>query len=80
VIKLSIKKEDVYRLIDELDEYETQRAYDFLKRLISSKNKKQQKLIEADNSPLDDNERRDLEEILKEDSVDWEDVKRELDL
>jgi len=36
--------------------------------------------MEADNSPLDDEEKEALAEVVKEDTVNWEDVKRELEL
>lgn len=76
---MSIRKEDVYKLIDEMDKEETELAHKVLKNIMKKKSKNIME-IEADNSPLDEEERAALGELIKEDTVDWEDVKRELEL
>lgn len=77
---LSIRKEDIYKLIDQMNEEETSLAYKILKSIIKDKNKNFSELLEADNTPLDQDEKEALAKMVKEDTVDWEDVKRELDL
>ncbi|RWR14070.1 hypothetical protein QNH23_08325 [Siminovitchia fortis] len=77
---MSIRKEDVYKLVDQMDEDETEQAYEMLKLLLSKKGKGLYELAEADNTPLDEEELKELTDVIKEESVDWEEVKRELGL
>lgn len=59
---MSIRKKDVYNLLEELNENETELAYKFLRKIVHS-----------------DEEPTDLTEVIKEDAVEWESVKNDME-
>lgn len=78
---MSIRKEDVHELVDKMDQTETTIAYKLLKKILMKQFEDETVLsIEADNEPLNEGEQKELAEVIKEDTIDWEVLKRELDL
>lgn len=73
---MNIRKEDLYSLIDLVDEKDTNLVYNLLNFVIE-KNNDRDITIEADNSPLTDQEKKILKEaeidIENGDLVNWED-------
>jgi hypothetical protein len=84
---MSIRNEDIYHLIDQLDNDDRKIVFDLLQRLIHRPIKMtdedgEQFIVEADNSPLTKEEIKALEQADREidngEVVDWEEAKREL--
>jgi hypothetical protein len=73
---VSVKKEDIYRLIDRMDPSDHEFVYELLQRLIHADDK-----MVSDNSPLTEEEMKDIEEararVNNGEYVKWEDIKRE---
>lgn len=74
---LSIRKEDLHRLIDRLDEKNQRTAYDFLRYLIDRQKDPYYEINqrEPDDIPMSQEE---LEQFNDNDFVPWEEVKRGL--
>ncbi len=74
---MSIRKEDLYKLIELFDENDTKLAYDLIQGVIEKDNK-EELIVEADNSPLTVNEKNILEQaeidIKNNDLVDWDKI------
>jgi len=67
VVKLSIRKEDIYQLVDLVSEKDTKLVYDLIKTVIDNNF-----AVEANNSPLIEQEK----EIItneNDDLLNWED-------
>ncbi|WP_017756503.1 hypothetical protein [Calidifontibacillus oryziterrae] len=79
---MAIRKDDLHKLIDLLDERHNKFVYEFLQKLADKMLGVDQMEIEYDDSPLTDSERelvREAEkEIKKGEFVKWEDLKDEL--
>ncbi|MBU9714099.1 hypothetical protein [Evansella tamaricis] len=81
---MAIRKEDLYKMVESLNEEVKKAAFDFMEFLIErSKNKKPeswQKIdeLESDNDPLTEEEREQLES--KDGYISGEDEKREFGL
>ena len=68
VVKLSIRKEDIYQLVDMVSEGDTKLVYDLIKTVIENNI-----VVEADNSPLTEQEK----EIIASENdelLDWDDI------
>lgn len=75
---MSVHKADLYKLVEKMNEKETELAYKIFQKIIN--NKDINDIAVADNTPLTSEEKAELAEVIKEETVKWEDVKRELDL
>lgn len=75
---MSVQKADLYKLVEKMNEKETVLAYNIFQNIIN--NKDINDIAVADNTPLTSEEKAELAEVIKEETVKWEDVKRELDL
>lgn len=78
---MAIRKEDIYRLVEKLKEQDLKIVYDLLNRLTDDLD---DFVVEADDTPLTDEELRELEEINRQidngEVTDWEDIKSEYKL
>lgn len=72
---MSVKKDELYKLIDRLDPLDHEIIYVLLQRFAADWR------IEADHSPLTDEEKNEIEKALRAvkrgEVVDWKDIKRE---
>lgn len=75
---MSIRKEDLHILIDLVNERDTMLVYNLI-RVVIEKDHETDMIIEADNSPLTDREKKILKQanidIENDDLVDWDDVR-----
>jgi len=73
---MSIRKEDLHLLVDLVNEKDTKLVYDLISVVID-KNKEKDIIVEADNSPLTEKEKKVLDQaeidIENEDLIDWDD-------
>lgn len=74
---MSIKKDDLYKLVDRLREQDKKSAYDFLRYLIDRQKDPYYEINqrEPDDVPMNEEE---LEQFHDEEFVSWEAVKRDL--
>jgi hypothetical protein len=74
---MSIRKEDLHLLVDLVNDKDAKLVYDFIKVIIE-KDKEKEIIVEADNSPLTEKEKKILKQveidIKKNDLVDWDDL------
>lgn len=74
---MSIRKEDLHLLVDLVNDKDTKLVYDLISVIIEKDNEKEI-IVEADNSPLTEKEKKILKEaeldIEKDDLVDWDDL------
>jgi hypothetical protein len=74
---MSIRKEDLHLLVDLVKDKDAKLVYDFIKVIIEKDNEKEI-IVEADNSPLTEKEKKILKQveidIKKNDLVDWDDL------
>jgi hypothetical protein len=74
---MSIRKEDLHILIDLVNEKDTKLVYDLI-RVVIEKNNDKDIIVEADNSPLTEKEKKILKQaeldIANEDLIDWDDL------
>lgn len=74
---MSIHKEDLHLLLDLVNEKDTKLVYDLISVVIEKDNDKEI-IVEADNSPLTEKEKKILKEaeidIENDDLIDWEDL------
>lgn len=74
--KMNIRKEDLHLLIDLVNEKDTKLVYDLIRGVIEKNNEKDI-IVEADNSPLTEKEKKLLKQaeidIENEDLIDWDD-------
>jgi hypothetical protein len=77
VVILSIQKEDLHLLIDLVNEKDRNLVYHLL-RVVIEKESGKEMIIEADNSPLTEKEKKILKQIEmdieKDNLIDWEDL------
>ncbi|MFS0821336.1 hypothetical protein [Bacillus sp. 1P02SD] len=78
-----VKKEDLHRLIDLIDENDNEPVYDLLQKVIDKKvNFADGLLVEYDDSPLTEEEKKKIEKAEKEiqegEFIDWAKLKNEL--
>lgn len=75
---MSVERERLHKLIDKVDQKELSLIIDYVTKLTDFND------IEADNSPLTDEEKEILmtseKQIAKGEVIDWEDIKREYGL
>lgn len=73
---MSIRKEDLHLLVDLVNEKDTKLVYDLI-RVVIEKNKEKDIIVEADNSPLTEKEKKILKQaevdIENDDLIDWDD-------
>ncbi|SEM71607.1 hypothetical protein SAMN05192533_10568 [Mesobacillus persicus] len=73
---MNIRKEDLHLLIDLVNEKDTKLVYDLIRGVIEKNNEKDI-IVEADNSPLTEKEKKLLKQaeidIENEDLIDWDD-------
>ncbi|GIN58081.1 hypothetical protein [Lederbergia ruris] len=74
---MSIRKEDLHRLIDLVNDNDTKFVYDLIKVVIE-KDSEKEIVVEADNTPLTRQEKEILKQantdIENEDLIDWQDL------
>lgn len=74
---MSIRKEDLHLLIDLVNEKDTKLVYDLISFIIEKNNEKEI-VVEADNSPLTEKEKKILKQaeidIENDDLIDWDDI------
>jgi hypothetical protein len=74
--KMRIRKEELYLLVDLVNEKDTKLVYD-LNSVVIEKNKEKDIIVEADNSPLTEKEKKILKQAEMdteyEDPIDWDD-------
>jgi predicted DNA binding protein len=74
---MSIQKEDLHLLIDLVNEKDTKLVYNLLRVVIEKQNEKET-IVEADNAPLTEKEKKILKQaevdIENDDLIDWEDL------
>ncbi|MGD6804414.1 hypothetical protein [Rossellomorea aquimaris] len=74
---MSIQKEDLHLLIDLVNEKDTKLVYNLLRVVIEKENEKET-IVEADNAPLTEKEKKILKQaeldIENDDLIDWEDL------
>lgn len=72
---MSIRKEDIHRLVDLVSEHDAKLVYDLIRVIVEKDN---EVVVEADNSPLTENEKKILKQadidIKNGDLVDWNDL------
>jgi hypothetical protein len=75
---MSIRKEDLHLLVDLVNDNDTKLVYDLIKVVIEKDNGKGI-IVEADNSPLTEQEKKILKQaeidIKSHDLVDWDDLR-----
>lgn len=73
---MSIRKEDLHLLVDLVNEKDTKLVYDLI-RVVIEKNNEKDIIVEADNLPLTEKEKKILKQaeidIENEDLIDWDD-------
>ncbi|TYS17075.1 hypothetical protein FZC78_10665 [Rossellomorea vietnamensis] len=74
---MSIQKEDLHLLIDLVNEKDTNLVYNILRVVIEKENEKET-IVEADNTPLTEKEKKILKQVevdIENDHlIDWEDL------
>lgn len=74
---MSVRKEDLHSLIGLVNDKDTKLVYNLI-RFVIEKNNEEEIIVEADNSPLTEREKRILKkvkaEIESDDLVDWDDL------
>ncbi|EKN66479.1 hypothetical protein BABA_15257 [Neobacillus bataviensis LMG 21833] len=74
---MSIRKEDLHLLVDLVSEKDTKLVYDLI-RVVIEKNNEKEIVVEADNSPLTEKEKKILKQaevdIDNDDLLDWDDL------
>lgn len=74
---MSIQKEYLHLLIDLVNEKDTKLVYDLISDVIEKNNEKEI-IVEADNSPLTEKEKKILKQadldIKNDDLIDWDDL------
>lgn len=74
---MSIHKEDLHLLVDLVNDMDTKLVYDLISVVIEKNNEKEI-IVEADNSPLSEKEKKILKEaeidIENDDLIDWDDI------
>lgn len=74
---MSIRKEDLHFLVDLIDDKDAKLVYDLIKVVLEKDNQKKI-AVEADNSPLSEEEKKILKEaehdIKNDDLIDWDDL------
>jgi hypothetical protein len=77
VFIMSIEKKDLYRLVDLVKEEDAKLVYDLIKVVIEKDGEKNI-IVEADNSPLTEEEKKVMKQakidIERDDLVNWEDL------
>jgi len=78
-----VKKEDLHRLIDLIDENDNEPVYDLLQKVIDKKvNFADGLVVEYDDSPLTEEEKKKVEKAEKEiqegEFIDWGELKNDL--
>jgi hypothetical protein len=75
---MSIRKEDLHLLVDLVKDNDAKLVYDLI-RVVIEKDHGEDIIIEADNSPLTDKEKKILKQIEidieNDDLVDWDDLR-----
>lgn len=80
---MSVRKEDLHKLIDALDDRHNQPAYDLLNKLIKGDIViVDGMVVEYDNAPMTEEEKKLAEKAMNEyesgECVNWEDIKNEV--
>lgn len=74
---MSVRKEDLHLLVDLVNDNDTKLVYDLIKVVIEKDHEKEI-IVEADNSPLTEQEKKILKkielDIENDDLVDWDDL------
>jgi hypothetical protein len=74
---MSIRKEDLHLLVDMVNDKDTKLVYDLI-RVVIEKDSGKEIIVEADNSPLTEKEKKLLnqaeKEIENDDLIDWDDL------
>ncbi|MDQ0221037.1 hypothetical protein ELQ35_19680 [Peribacillus cavernae] len=75
---MSIRKEDLHLLVDLVTDNDAKLVYDLI-RVVIDKDDEKDIIVEADNSPLTDQEKKILKQadidIKNDDLVDWDDLR-----
>ena len=75
---MSIRKEDLHLLVDLVNDNDTNLVYDLI-RVVIEKDHGKEIIVEADNSPLTEQEKKILKQaeidIKSDDLVDWDDLR-----
>ena len=81
---MSVRKEDLHKLIEHLKASDRKTAYEFLRSLVDIVDyiDEENEIVEADNSPLCFEELKAIkkaeEEIANDELIDWEDLKNDV--
>ncbi|MEW9672882.1 hypothetical protein [Ammoniphilus sp. 3BR4] len=80
---MSIRKEDLHKLVDLLDDKHNQPAYDLLRKLIKGDIVLiDGKVVEFDDAPMTEEEKKLTEKAMKDydngECIDWEEIKDEV--
>ena len=74
---MSIRKEDLHLLVDLVNDNDAKLVYDLI-RVVIEKDQGKEIIVEADNSPVTEQEKKILKQaeidIKNEDLVDWDDL------
>lgn len=74
---MSIRKEDLHLLVDLVNDNDTKLVYDLI-RVVIEKDLGEEIIVEADNSPLNEKEKKILKQveldIENNDLIDWDDL------
>jgi hypothetical protein len=74
---MSIRKEDLHLLIDLVNDKDTKLVYDLI-RVVIEKDTEKEIIVEADNSPLSEKEKKILKQaeidIKNDDLINWDDL------
>ncbi|MBU9722740.1 MULTISPECIES: hypothetical protein [Bacillaceae] len=74
---MSIRKEELYRLVDQVKEKDAKLVYDLIKVVIEKDNE-DNIIVSADNSPITESERKILKQaksdIENDDLLNWEEI------
>ena len=74
---MSIRKEDLHLLVDLVNDKDAQLVYDLI-RVVIEKNNDKEIVVEADNSPITEKEKKILKQaeidIENDDLIDWDDL------
>ena len=75
---MSIRKEDLHLLVDLVNDNDTKLVYDLI-RVVIEKDHGKEIIVEADNSPVTEQEKKILKQaeidIKNDDLVDWDDLR-----
>ena len=75
---MSIRKEDLHLLVDLVNDNDAKLVYDLI-RVVIEKDQGKEIIVEADNSPVTEQEKKILKQaemdIKSEDLVDWDDLR-----